>query len=164
MNKLTVTIPRDAEGNPKHAAVKPSATKEGWVSIMVFAAVLQISATKTGGFVTTTRNRSAYWQVEASSVALLGDIKEGDDLNAKLEAAGVPFRLCIARKESFEPQYDGHQQKINPETKEAILVDGNAVYLQDYVAPFGQQDALIGKVAATEEAPAEARQEAGQLS
>lgn len=161
MSQLIVTIPRDVEGNPKHEAVKPSATKEGWSSVMLKQTVVSFGTTKTGGFVSTTKSRSAYWQVQNSVIALLGTIREGDDINAKLQGLGAP-QMCIARKESFEPAYEGHQAKINPETNAAILVDGRAVYLQDFIAPMGVEDVILS--AAQQEAPVAEHQEAGQLS
>lgn len=161
MNKLIVCVPLDENNQPKHAVVKESKDKEGWVSVMVKQTAISMSATKSGGFVATTRSRSAYWQLQ-KSVADMLNLREGDDINAKLAALGAPA-LTIARKESFEKAYDTHSPKINPETKEAILFEGQAIYLQDYVAPLGTADVLISSKV-TEEAQAPAVAERGEIA
>lgn len=162
MNKLIVSVPLDENNQPKHAVVKDSETKEGWASIMVKQTTIGMSQTKSGGFVATTRTRSAYWQVQ-KSVADMLNLREGDDINAKLAALGAA-PLTIARKESFEPAHDKHQPKINPETKETILFEGQPIYLQDYVAPLGTADQLISTVANASAEEAVANAERGDLA
>ena len=156
MAKLIVTVPKNEDGTPKHSAVKVSAKNPEYSSILLKASVIRMSKTKTGGFIMDESSRAAYLQLK-SSVANALNLTEGVDINS------LGLNLTIARKETREPQYEGHQPKINPSTSEVILVDGAPVYLTDYVAPAGTQDQLItSSTAVAEQAPTV--QEQGAMS
>lgn len=78
------------------------------------------------------QTRSATLTVEQSLVKDLG-WKEGTQLPGK-----------IVVQESFEPFYEGQEQKINPDTKADVLVDGRKVYRQSrYTDDLTATDSLI---------------------
>ena len=134
--KLIVTVPRDEQGNPKHDLIKVSSKNPEWCGILVKSSIMRTSRTKTGGFVLDESTRSAYVQIK-TDVAKKLNLVEGMDLNA------LGLNLSIARKETREPQYEGHQPKINPSNGEVVLVAGAPVYMNDYIAPLGEADTLI---------------------
>jgi hypothetical protein len=134
--KLIVSIPRNEDGTPKHDLIKVSSKNPEWCGILVKSSIMRTSRTKTGGFVIDESTRSAYVQIKTEVANKLG-LHEGSDLNA------FGLDLTIARKESREPQYEGHQAKVNPTTGEIVLVDGAPVYMNDYIAPSGTSDELI---------------------
>lgn len=50
----------------------------------------------------------------------------------------------IIKKESFFPQYEGHNPKINPTTGETVLKNGMPVYLQqEFVSDAQAQDVWL---------------------
>ena len=52
----------------------------------------------------------------------------------------------IIRKTSFEPQYEGHQPKVNPTTGEKVLVNGRETYFQDvYTQDMNACDTWVGQ-------------------
>lgn len=100
------------------------------------------------------RNRSAFLTMEAEALESLGLV------------AGQEFPVAgkIVRKETREPQYEGHNPKINPTTAEIHLVNGAPVYFQDtFTSNMSENDSLIAatpeNVEATEEVSAEAQEQ-----
>jgi hypothetical protein len=73
----------------------------------------------------------------------------GDDVYGILKpmiVAGQPYPLKgkIVVKEFFEPQWDGHEPKMNPRTEEIISVDGKPVYrTSDFSTDMEQPDVLL---------------------
>lgn len=66
-----------------------------------------------------------------------------ENLEEHVELAGwtvdktIPGNIYII--ESFSPFYPNQNPKINPETREVILVDGNQVYRQSFYDPSGRE-------------------------
>jgi hypothetical protein len=141
--KVIVSIPKNDDGTPKHALIRQSTTKPEYGSVNVITEVLTMG---TGGFLNK-RKRSSYFRAEMSLLQEL-NLTEGTDLNAKLVALGAtPIR--IKRVETNTPAYEGHTQKMNPETQELIWADDAKtipVYMQDVVAPEAEADVLMSKV------------------
>ena len=154
--KLIVTIPRDANGNAKHDLIKISNKDPKWCGILVKSTTTRASRTKSGSFVIVESSRASYVQMQ-TEVARKLNLHEGMDLNS------FGLNLTIARKETREPQYEGHQPKVNPKTGEVILEDGAPVYMNDYVAPAGTEDALIKSSSVSQEVTAPVA-EAGAIS
>lgn len=76
------------------------------------------------------QKRSAFKWVESSSADAIYE--------------GKTFEGKIIRRETRTPQYPGHKAKINPSTKETVLVDGAPVYMQDiFTNDLNAQDELI---------------------
>lgn len=151
--RLIITVPRNEDGTPKHGLIKVSENKPEWGSVMV----TQTTFVANNGIVNE-RKRTSYFRAELKTLKALeslGYLAEGADLNA----SGV--NQIIARKETYEPQYEGHQPKVNPSTGEVILVNGRNVYLNDYVAPASTEDILISEVVAT---PVAVTSEEGAIS
>jgi hypothetical protein len=64
---------------------------------------------------------------------------------AHLFTAGQELPGKIVRSESLSPFFEGQKAKINPTTKEAILLDGQPVYFDDkYTENQSAQDSLLG--------------------
>lgn len=82
-----------------------------------------------------TRNRTAFiWGEEDKLKAVTAGLKDGDEF---------PLKGKIVIKESFEPQYEGHEPKINPSTGEVILLDGKKVYRSSkFTTNMSEQDEL----------------------
>jgi len=109
--------------------------------------VEQAALSSENGFINI-RNRSTFITLEGKSLDLL---------RSRL-VAGQPFPLegKIVREESFTPFYEGQPHKINPQTKEDILVDNQKVYFYDkFVTNMNASDSLISanNVAVSENAP-----------
>jgi len=151
MSKVIVCIPKNEDGTAKHAIIRPSTTKPEWGSVMVKST----SFTMTNGIINE-RSRAAYFRAPLVLLNKL-NLKEGADLSALL---GTELR--IARKETNIPQYEGHRQKMNPQTKENIFVGGQPVFLQDSVEAANVADQLITADAGVA-APAVVSGEAGQV-
>lgn len=145
--KVIITIPKNADGTPKHALIRQSTTKPEYGSVNVVTSQITMSA---GGFLDK-RNRSSYFRAKMEVLEAL-NLTEGSDLNAKLTDLGAaPVR--IQRVETTEPAYEGHGQKMNPTTEELIWADDAKtipVYMQDIVAPATAVDEFVGKVMAEE--------------
>ncbi len=62
-------------------------------------------------------------------------IKEGGDVHSWLKAIGVTDKFCITKNKFLKPQYEGHQEAINPETKEEL-----GFYLTYVLAKEGTAD------------------------
>lgn len=89
-----------------------------------------------GGFVNISK-RSAFIRGKMSDLNSLG-LRKGQALQGK-----------IIKKESFEPFYEGHASKINPQTGEAILTNGRETYLQyEYTADKNACDTWVGETPA----------------
>lgn len=131
--------------------------KEGsdHASILLESTTLEIGA---NGYPNEVKRVSA-WTGKKSIFDRLA-LSEGDDINAKLAGTfGAQAQICIAKKETSEPAYEGHQAKINPSTNEVIKdASGNPVYLQFLVMPKGTEDELI----ASGEAVAESVQDSAE--
>ena len=134
--KLIVTVPRDENGNAKHDLIKVSAKNPDYCGILVKSATTTARTLPDGGIIVDTTSRSAYVQMTVKAAKSL-NLHEGFDLNA------YGLNLCIARKETREPQYEGHQPKINPSNGGVVLVAGSPVFMNDYIAPIGEADTLI---------------------
>jgi len=64
-----------------------------------------------------------------------------------------PFQGKIVLNETREPQYEGHEPKINPETKEVFLLDGAPVYrTTEWTEDLSKEDTLVSSSNAVEEA------------
>lgn len=67
-----------------------------------------------------------------------------EDLEAMGYTAGLVLDGQIVRIESHTPQYEGQNFKINPETQEAVRVDGQLVYFKDtYTEDLSAKDTLL---------------------
>lgn len=87
--------------------------------------------TMEGGFLNRTK-RSGFISGKMTDLEAMG-YKEGQII------AGT-----IRRVESFEPQFEGQNHKINPETKADVLVDGKKVYFQDkFTEDVEAKDVLV---------------------
>jgi hypothetical protein len=90
-------------------------------------------------------NRSAFITIFEDDLEFaLANFKAGDE---------YPIDGKIVRKETREPQYDGHKAKINPETKEDFLVGGQKVYMTDtWTGDLNALDQLITEASSVEAA------------
>jgi hypothetical protein len=62
--------------------------------------------------------------------------------------AGMELPGQIVAKETFHPQYEGHTAKINPTSKEDVLVNGKKVYLKyEYTEDMIIKDVLLRSIA-----------------
>ncbi len=67
-----------------------------------------------------------------------------ENLQALELSEGQEFSGQIVRTESFKPMFEGQAHKINPTSKEDVLVDGRKVYFQDtYTEDLTKKDSLI---------------------
>lgn len=81
----------------------------------------------------------------------LNKSKRSDFITVKTEfikelgyTANTTFPGQIVRLESSEPQFEGQLPKINPTTKEEVLVNGKNVYFQDiYTEDLTTKDILL---------------------
>lgn len=135
MSKLIVVIPRDKDGNPKHGLIRQSPNNPEWGSVMVQSTTFTMS-----GSIVNDRVRAAYFNAPIASLEKMKafGLREGADINDLLTE-----KQCIARKETTTAQHEKHLQKINPKTQEKVFVNGQPVFMQDYVAPEGTADELI---------------------
>lgn len=94
-----------------------------------------------GGFIRTTRR----------TATLTVDVAQNPGWTA-----GFPLSGKIVIEESHTPFYEGQEVKINPTTKEAVLVNGKPVYRQSrYTENVNAQDVLlVNSVANTTTTPA----------
>ncbi len=103
-----------------------------------------------GGFISQSR-RTATLTVEESI---------GKSLNWK---AGQELPGKIVVSESHTPFYDGQEPKINPTTKEVVLVDGKKVYRQSrYTDKMDATDDLLASSTATVAVPTTVKSKAEQ--
>ena len=91
---------------------------------------------------TNIRKRVAFVTMDEATMEVLApSLKDGQP---------YPIDGKIVRKESFSPFYDGQAHKINPTTNEAVLVNGNKVYLKDdFTTNMSAKDELIAASAVT---------------
>lgn len=140
-NVVTVVIPRNEDGTPKHDLIRVKPASEGgnpeWGSVALESFSL---VTKNG--VMTKRHRFAYFRGPIEVLQEL-DLKEGDNINKKLTELGMD-NLKIIQVERTEPMYEGHQQKqvplnstVNPGEK-IFTVDGEPIYMRFEVAAEGE--------------------------
>lgn len=96
--------------------------------------------TMENGFLNRTK-RSSFLTGKLLDLQTLG-FKEGQVLSGK-----------IVRKESFEPMFVGHTPKINPTSKEEVLIGGKKVYFQDtYTEDETSSDILVSSNIVTKKA------------
>ncbi len=109
------------------AVVTKNADKPEFGTIRVDQEVISME----NGFLNKTK-RSAFINGKYADLLSMG-YKEGQILTGQ-----------IIRKETFEPQFAGHAPKINPTSKEVVLIDGKKVYFKDsFTANMSAQDELI---------------------
>ena len=78
--------------------------------------------------------RTCTWTLSPEAAAALNP-QLGEDLAMKI-AARYKAPHCINVVESSQPQYDGHEPKINPTTGEQVLVNNAPVYRESNLAPM----------------------------
>lgn len=117
--------------------MRDSKTSEGWATMLV----VEESITINNGILNHRKRVGAIRDKKENLTALA--LKAGDDLNAKLaEFGGKESRVVYI--ETTEPQYDKHQPKINPKTKEVIkTAAGQPVYLSAKVMDASNEDQLV---------------------
>lgn len=113
--------------------MKDSTKSEGWATMLV----MEESITINNGILNH-RKRVAAIRDKKENLEKLG-LKAGDDFNALL---GKNCR--VAYIETTEPQYEGHQPKVNPRTKEVIKdAAGKPIYLSAKVVEPEVKDQLV---------------------
>ena len=87
------------------------------------------------------RTRTAFINGKVKDLKELG-LKDGSTIDGK-----------IVYSETFEPMYAKHKVKINPTTKEEVLVNGKNVYLEaTFTANLSAQDSLVRATSVVAEA------------
>lgn len=117
-------------------AIRDSKTSEGWATMLV----MEESITINNGILNHRKRVGAIRDKKEDLLALA--LKVGDDFNKKLaEYGGKESRVVYT--ETLEPQYEGHQPKINPKTKEVIKnAAGQPIYLSANVMEASVEDQL----------------------
>lgn len=110
---------------------------------------------ETGSVVTETKNNKDYEtiRVEQNGIQFNGGFANAQKRSAFITAkkgtfscfsAGQDLPGQIIAKETRQPQYEGHSPKINPKTKDEVLVAGAKVYLKfEYTEDSRAVDILI---------------------
>lgn len=154
MRKLTVGTMKDASGNA--VVIKKSSSNPAWGSVMVIETKKVL--VKGAKFET---KRVGFYRDKLVNLNALG-LTEGCDLQPILakEFGSDYTEQRVVVCETTTPQYVGHSPKINPDTKETILVNGAPVYYQAYLDNVDVADIKISgtatvAVAASAEAFAE---------
>lgn len=105
--------------------------------------------------------RVAFFRSELKNIEVIAklssELKEGEDFNKKLVKLGVPA-MKIVRRETFEPQFEGHTHKIKGEEGEDVIVDGKLVFMQDILVPVTSEetDTLLRNTSTTTAATVDA--------
>ena len=140
-------------------AVRASSKTEGRSIIMVGAT----SYSNVGGALFGSSRRAIINLPSELAESL--DLKDGDDINAKLKGHGLNA-MEIIRKESITPAYEGQKPKVNPSTNEVVKDSaGNPIYMEDKAFDLGTEKDELVKSAGQSQATAEATTaEAGDLA
>lgn len=126
----------------KDGSLLKAGKKEGWASILVVETIL----TMNNGIINPRKRVGAIRGKKEDLEAL--QLKSGDDFNKKMEQLGG--KECrVIYTETSEPQYEGHQPKVNPRTKEVVKdAHGNPIYLSAEVGDATLPDQLVGNAKA----------------
>lgn len=92
--------------HPETGKLFTATSKEGWVKCQVRSEEL----VSTGGVITV-QKRTAFPLIQQAAADLMSNLKSGSEF---------PITGKITRKITSEPQYPGHKEVINPETKESM--------------------------------------------
>lgn len=107
---------------------------------------------------TVTSMENGFFNERNRSAIITGPTEKLQAANFK---AGQTLPGKIVVRETLQPQYDGQEPKINPETGEALTQGGNEIYRQSvYTEDLSQHDQLLSHDTVEESAAVKAEQKA----